>query len=171
MDVFSFMFVGLCVTLAFILGYTFSERFRQASPVLRTLPADSSFTHGRTCFPTTNSEQSRTISQCSPRVKDPKTFSGEADCFKEWSFSVDLALRFHGITQGQSQVNFAASYMYSEGSSSRSVVPLTSSRRGGRRVPRLASPPRSTARGDVRTSSRRRRPSSCLVLTVEDWIS
>ena len=49
-----------------------------------------------------------------------------------------------------------------------SVVHLTS--RGGRRVPRLASPPR-TARGDVRASSRRRRLSSCLVLTISDWIS
>ena len=51
-------------------------------------------------------------------MKDPKTFSGEADCFKEWSFSVDLALRSHGITQGQSQVDFAASSGYFEGSSS-----------------------------------------------------
>ena len=111
MDFFSFVLVGLCVTLAFILGYAFNERFRQAPRVLRTLPADSPFTH-----PTSNSEQSRTSSQCSPRVKDPKTFSGEADCFKEWSFSVDLALRSHGITQGQRQVDFAASYL--EGSSS-----------------------------------------------------
>ena len=46
MDFFSFVIVGLCVTLAFILGYAFSERFRQTSPVLQTLSAaDSPFTH------------------------------------------------------------------------------------------------------------------------------
>ena len=49
-------------------------------------------------------------------MKDPKTFTSEADCFKEWSISVELALRSHGITQGQNQVDFAASYL--EGSSS-----------------------------------------------------
>ena len=99
---FLFMFVGLCLTLSSVLGFAFSERLRQATPVLRTLSADSSFTIGPTNQQPGAVENEFSVFTLRERSKD---VSGEEDSFKEWSFSVDLALRSHVITQGQSQVD------------------------------------------------------------------
>lgn len=45
------------------------------------------------------------------QARTPKTFSGDAQTFKEWSFCVELALRANRICDGLNQTDFAASFL------------------------------------------------------------
>ena len=102
--------IGLGV--AFFVGWTVSARRSvQASP--GTSNGSLQPTHGSLCTPTSeDSEPATSMTNFrSQPVKTPKPFNGDADCFREWSFSVELALRSYGITYGRRQVDFPTSFL------------------------------------------------------------
>ena len=80
-------------------------------------------TVGRHQLPATSSSsppdlapcRSRSLSQTSPSVKrvtrEPNVFHGNPSEFKEWVFTVELALKCSPQGDPESQVNFAASYL------------------------------------------------------------
>ena len=80
-------------------------------------------TVGRHQFPATSSSsptdlapcRSRSLSQTNPSVKrvtrEPNVFHGNPSEFKEWVFTVELALKCSPQGDPESQVNFAASYL------------------------------------------------------------
>jgi len=45
------------------------------------------------------------------KVRNPKPFSGNSEEFKEWSFTVELALRVNHVPGGKPQVDFASSFL------------------------------------------------------------
>ena len=46
-----------------------------------------------------------------PRVREPKTFTGCANDFKEWTFAVELGLRANRIVKEDHEVDYATSYL------------------------------------------------------------
>ena len=95
--------IGFCA--AFLAGGTVGAK-RQSSP--GTSNGKLQATHGCT-LTSEESEPAMSTTNLHPQPgKAPKPFNGNADCFAEWAFSVDLALRSYGITRRQ--VDFATSF-------------------------------------------------------------
>ena len=44
-------------------------------------------------------------------VKEPQLFAGDASTFKEWVFSLELALKAESLAEPEKEVDFAASFL------------------------------------------------------------
>ena len=109
MDFFVLTFaIGLCA--AFLADWTVGTK-RQSSP--GTSNGKLKATHGLLRTFTSDESEPATSSRNlhSQPGKAPKPFNVDVDCFTDWAFSVDLALRSYKITHGRRQVDFATSFL------------------------------------------------------------